>query len=184
VQRANTDPPDDIAATRQWHALSAADALAALSSAAAGLDGAEAKRRLAELGPNLLPQAPGRSWAARLLAQIHNVLIYVLFGAAALSFFLGHPVDGGVILAVIVVNAAIGFVQEGRAENALEAIRGLPVVQELAELLSGRPHVGGATRRHEELRGELGEHVTDADHVKRLAQAYLRGDGLSAAAAE
>ena len=88
-----------------------------------GLSGAEAARRLAEHGPNRLPEPPRRNPALRFLAHFHNVLIYVLIGAAAVTAALAHWVDTGVILAVVIVNAVIGFVQEGRAEQAMAAIR-------------------------------------------------------------
>lgn len=96
-----------------------------MSAGSAGLSETEAAERLATLGPNLLPAGPKRSALQRLVLQFHNVLIYVLLAAAALSFFLQHPIDGGVILAVVIVNAAIGYIQEGRAEHALEAIRSM-----------------------------------------------------------
>ena len=112
-------------AERPWHALPADEVLAAFSTSARGLSGAQAHERLATVGPNLLPQAARRSAFQRMLLQFHNVLIYVLLVAAVLAFFLGHPIDGGVILAVVVVNAVIGFIQEGRAEHALEAIKGM-----------------------------------------------------------
>jgi magnesium-transporting ATPase (P-type) len=61
----------------------------------------------------------------RLLQQFRNLFIYVLLAAALIALLLGHPVDAIVILAVVVINAAIGFVQEGRAEQALDAIRAM-----------------------------------------------------------
>src|SRR6056297_4365151 len=100
-------------------------ALDALDTTTAGLSGDEAARRLARHGPNRLPEPPARGPVLRLLAQFHNVLIYVLIGAAAITATLGHWVDTGVILAVVLVNAVIGFVQEGRAEQAMAAIRGM-----------------------------------------------------------
>jgi len=116
-----TDDPEE----RRWHARPAAEVLSTLAAGEGGLDAAEARRRLASQGPNRLPQPPRRGRLARLLAQFHSVLIYVLLVAAALSFFLGHAVDGAVILAVVLVNAAIGYLQEGRAEGALQAIRAM-----------------------------------------------------------
>jgi len=106
-----------------FHARTAADTLTALGSSATGLSQAEAERRLAETGPNRLPEPPQRSPLRRLLAQFQNVLIYVLLAAAGITAALGHWVDTGVILAVVVVNAVIGFIQEGRAEQAMAAIR-------------------------------------------------------------
>ena len=61
----------------------------------------------------------------RFLAQFHNVLIYVLLGAAVVTGVLQHWVDTGVILAVVLANAVIGYLQEGKAEAAMAAIRGM-----------------------------------------------------------
>ncbi|GAB4531520.1 MAG: cation-transporting P-type ATPase [Parvularculaceae bacterium] len=107
-----------------WHAVRAAEAAAALGvDPARGLSAEEARRRLAEWGPNRLPEPRGPGPVIRFLRQFHNILIYVLLGAAALTMALGHFIDAGVILAVVVINAAIGFIQEGRAEAAMSAIR-------------------------------------------------------------
>ena len=114
---------DDIAL--RAHAAEAAEVLAALGATEAGLDDAEAARRRARHGPNRLPEAPRRNPVLRFLAHFHNVLIYVLVGSAAVTAALGHWVDTGVILAVVVANAVIGYIQEGRAEQAMAAIRGM-----------------------------------------------------------
>ncbi|GIL00959.1 MAG: carbonate dehydratase [Alphaproteobacteria bacterium] len=106
-----------------FHTLPADKVLAAFATGADGLDEAEAARRLEHHGPNRLPEPPRRSALARFLAQFANVLIYVLLGAAAVTAALAHYVDTAVILAVVIVNAVIGFVQEGRAEQAMESIR-------------------------------------------------------------
>ena len=105
------------------HAMSATESLAALGATAAGLSQGEAEARLLRHGPNRLPEQRRRSALMRFLAQFHNVLIYVLLGAAVITAGLGHVVDTAVIVAVVVANALIGFVQEGRAEQAMEAIR-------------------------------------------------------------
>jgi hypothetical protein len=94
-------------------------------TATKGLSSGEAARRLAESGPNRLPEAARRGPVVRFLQQFHNLLIYVLLAAALVSFFLDHAVDAVVILGVVFVNAIIGFIQEGRAEQALAAIRGM-----------------------------------------------------------
>jgi magnesium-transporting ATPase (P-type) len=106
-----------------WHAERHASAEARLGSGSGGLSGAEAAARLASHGPNRLPEAPRRGPLVRLALQFHNPLIYVLLASSVVSGVLAHWVDAGVILAVVVLNAGVGFVQEGRAEQSLEAIR-------------------------------------------------------------
>jgi magnesium-transporting ATPase (P-type) len=81
--------------------------------------------RLQRVGPNQLPSPQPPSALVRFLRHFHNVLIYVLLGAATITAALGHYIDTGIILAVVIANAVIGFVQEGRAENAMKAIREL-----------------------------------------------------------
>jgi magnesium-transporting ATPase (P-type) len=99
--------------------------LDALDATGSGLESAEARRRRELHGPNRLPAARRRSAWQRLLQQFRNLFIYVLMASALISLLLGHPVDTLVILAVVLLNAAIGFVQEGRAEEALDAIRAM-----------------------------------------------------------
>jgi calcium-translocating P-type ATPase len=106
-----------------FHALPVAAALARLDAAEAGLTAAEAAARLERHGPNRLPETRQRGAVARLLAQFQNVLVLVLLGSAAVTAALGHWVDTGVILAVVLANAVIGFLQEGKAETAMAAIR-------------------------------------------------------------
>ncbi|HRK56336.1 MAG TPA: cation-transporting P-type ATPase, partial [Burkholderiaceae bacterium] len=105
-----------------WHTQPADHALAALQTPANGLSAAEAATRLAHHGPNRLPAPPKQSVLVRFLRHFHNILIYVLLGAAALTAALGHVADTFVILAVVIVNAVIGFIQEGKAEKAMAAI--------------------------------------------------------------
>ena len=105
-----------------WHSCDTAEALTHLESALDGLSHGEAAERLTRFGANRLPETKPRSALSRLLMQFHNVLIYVLLGAAVVTLMLGHQIDAGVILAVVLINAVIGFVQEGKAENALRAI--------------------------------------------------------------
>lgn len=107
------------------HALSVADTLHLVAAAPEGLTTGEARRRLAEHGPNRSPEPERRGPVLRFLGHFHNVLIYVLISSAAVTAALQHWVDTGVILAVVLVNAVIGFLQEGRAERAMEAIRGM-----------------------------------------------------------
>ena len=125
----------DVAAAAQppgtaaCHALHIKDAFAAVDGRVEGLTGDEAARRLARYGPNRLRQPDRRGPATRFVLQFHNILIYVLLAAAVVTAFLGHWVDTGVILGVVVINAAIGFAQEGKAEKALAAIRSMLSLQ-------------------------------------------------------
>lgn len=106
-----------------YHDKAADTALNALATTAAGLTQAEAERRLAGSGYNRLPEPPRHSAAVRFLLHFHNILIYVLLAAAIITALLGHFVDTVVIVAVVVINGIIGFVQEGKAEKAIDAIR-------------------------------------------------------------
>jgi magnesium-transporting ATPase (P-type) len=106
-----------------WHALDSAQVMARLQASQNGLTDDEVNFRLARHGPNRLPEPKTRSPLVRFLFQFRNVLIYVLLVASGVTAMLGHWVDAGVILGVVLINAVIGFVQEGKAENALRAIR-------------------------------------------------------------
>lgn len=106
-----------------WHAREISDALQHLDASIGGLSQDEAAKRLERHGSNSLPATGGSGPFKRLLTQFDNLLIYVLIGAAVIAAFLGHAIDASVILAVVILNAAIGFIQEGRAEQALDAIR-------------------------------------------------------------
>lgn len=108
--------------SNDWHARSTDAVLRDLRTASDGLDEKEAAARLEAHGPNRLPDPVKRSVLIRFLLHFHNILIYVLLGAAVITSALGHFVDTGVILAVVVANAVIGFVQEGKAEKAMDAI--------------------------------------------------------------
>lgn len=115
--------PDDAA--EKWHAMQADAVAARLDAADGGLTEAEAERRLARYGPNRLPPARRRGPIRRFAAQFDNLLIQVLLVAAAITLALGHWTDAAVILAVCVANAVVGFIQEGKAEQALTAIRSM-----------------------------------------------------------
>jgi magnesium-transporting ATPase (P-type)/antitoxin (DNA-binding transcriptional repressor) of toxin-antitoxin stability system len=97
--------------------------LSALHSSDGGLGTSEAERRLAEHGPNRLPTPPRPSALRRLLGHFDDILIYILLASAVLKAILGDWIDFTVILAVAVINAAVGFLQEGQAERALDGIR-------------------------------------------------------------
>lgn len=99
--------------------------LAELGTDAGGLSSADAATRLAEVGPNRLPPPQRDPLWKRILVHFDDILIYILLVSAVLKAILGDWVDFTVILAVAVINAAIGFIQEGRAESALEGIRNM-----------------------------------------------------------
>ncbi len=108
----------------KWHAMNIDDVLKELQSDKEnGLSEKEVQQRLEDYGSNEIPKGKTRSWWKRLLLQFHNVLIYVLMAAAIITALMGHWIDTWVIVAVILINALIGFIQEGKAEKALEGIR-------------------------------------------------------------
>jgi magnesium-transporting ATPase (P-type) len=105
------------------HAIAVETVLDHLGTPPEGLSTAEAARRLAAHGANALPAPPQRGVLRRLAGQFGNLLVIVLIVASGVTLLLGHPVDTAVILGVVVINALIGFIQEGRAETAMAAIR-------------------------------------------------------------
>lgn len=106
-----------------WYAMSASETLSRLKSTPHGLDDSEAERRLTEHGPNQLRREQSRPWWRRLFAQLNNLLIVILILAAIASLGLGHLLDAAAIFGVVTIIALIGFLQEGKAEQALESIR-------------------------------------------------------------
>ncbi|HEX5755460.1 MAG TPA: HAD-IC family P-type ATPase, partial [Arenimonas sp.] len=122
------------------HAQDGAAVAQALQSPDGGLSQAEAARRLDLHGRNALPEPPRRTLLVQLLAQFHGVLIYLLLGSAAIALALGHPVDALVVMLVVLINAAVGHVQEGRAEQALDAVRRM-LTREAAVLRDGHRHI-------------------------------------------
>lgn len=105
------------------HALSTSETVARWEvDATSGLPEAEAVARAATYGRNVIEQARGAGRLRRLLAQFHNPLIYVLLAAGAVTAAFGEYVDAGVIAGVVLLNAVIGYVQESRAQHALDAL--------------------------------------------------------------
>ena len=131
--------PADPAAAPPWHAQTAEQVLQAQASGLHGLGAEEAVRRLSAHGPNRLAEARQAGPLERLLRQFNNLLLYVLMAAAAVTALMGHWVDTAVIAAVVILNAVIGFVQEGKAEKALQAIRHL-LAPRAVVLRDGRQH--------------------------------------------
>ena len=112
-----------IEAKTAWHAMSVDEALHQLHTHPNGLTDTEAKNRQIKYGPNALPETNQRTLFEKIVSQFRNVLIYVLLIAAVITTLLGHTMDALVILSVVIINAIIGLIQEGKAEKALDSIR-------------------------------------------------------------
>jgi Ca2+-transporting ATPase len=106
-----------------WHALDLEKALENLSSNPSGLASIEAARRFSETGPNEIQAAKRISAWDILLEQFKNILILILLGATAISIFLGHGVESIVIAVIVLFAVLLGFIQEYRAERAIDALR-------------------------------------------------------------
>jgi Ca2+-transporting ATPase len=114
-----------IEETTLWHTVSIEEALSRLKTTAAGLSQAEAAERLERYGLNELQATYQTSPWTILLEQFKNVLIIVLLVATALSAFLGHGIEAIAIAVIVLFAVLLGFVQEYRAERAIEALRQL-----------------------------------------------------------
>ncbi len=124
-----------------WHAISSDDVVKRLATnSEEGLDAAEASARLRKHGPNRLPEGKKRGPFPRFLAQFNNILVYVLLGAGFTKLMLSLWVDAGIIFGVVVLNALLGFVQEGKAERALDSIRNMLSVEARA-VRGGKPRM-------------------------------------------
>jgi magnesium-transporting ATPase (P-type) len=108
-----------------WHAMPGEEVLSSLGVDDSGLTRDEAGRRIEKFGPNKLSEEKREGPLKRFFRQFQNVLIYVLLAAAAFTALLGEWIDTSVIVAVVIINAIIGYIQEGKAEKAMEAIRGM-----------------------------------------------------------
>ena len=114
---------DRISRSEQWHALDSSEVIRRLSSSSEGISEQSAHDRRLRHGRNLLEEEGGVNPFALILKQLKSPLIYLLAGAAIISVIPGHYADAAVIGAVIVLNTILGFVQEFRAERALESLR-------------------------------------------------------------
>jgi Ca2+-transporting ATPase len=118
--------PTPDTAVENWHALPPDDILRQLATPPdQGLSSAEAAQRLEKYGPNQLVEGARTSFLQMLLAQFNNFIVILLIIAAAISALLGEWVDAAAILAIVVLNATLGVVQEQRAEEALAALKKL-----------------------------------------------------------
>ena len=110
-------------ASRCWHAQHAEQTLQQLDTSPAGLTTEQVQQRLETFGPNRLPRRRRNGPLMRFLLQFHNLLIYVLLLSALVTVALGEWLDSAVIFGVVVINAIVGFIQEGKAEQAMRAIQ-------------------------------------------------------------
>ncbi len=106
-----------------WHSIEADEVLLRLESSQQGLSTTVANQRLAEYGPNTLPEKKRRSLLMILLAQFSDFMILVLLAAALISGLVGEPQDTIAIVVIVLLNAIIGAIQEFRAERAVAALR-------------------------------------------------------------
>ena len=141
-----------------WHAQTLAEVSQALGADIQGLSNEEVTRRLQQFGPNALPHMPPPTLWAIALRQFKSPLIYVLAIAAAVSLALGEVKDAAFILGVLVINAIIGTIQEGRAERASQALQ---------QLL----RIGATVRRNTQTREIDAEELVPGDLV------YLESGG-------
>lgn len=172
--------------TTHWHALAADEAMSLQQSNLEGLSRHEAKARLSRFGENRLPEAKRRPRWLSFMLQFHNPLIYVLLAAGITTLLIENYIDAGVIFGVVLINALIGFVQEGKAEKALEAVRAM-LASHATVLRDGERHRIGA---HELVPGdhvllESGDRIpADLRLLKvknlRIMEAVLTGESLPA----
>ncbi|NLD87700.1 MAG: cation-translocating P-type ATPase [Clostridiales bacterium] len=106
-----------------WYKKSIDEVLREQNTSSGGLTDFNASHRIEKYGENKLPEGKKKSLASKIWEQISDFLIIVLIIAAAVSAILGEYLDSGVILAIVVLNATLGIIQEGKAEKALESLK-------------------------------------------------------------
>jgi Ca2+-transporting ATPase len=108
-----------------WHTLSAEEIMGHLKVHENGLTSIEAGERLVQYGPNQLTEAPRPTFLALFWGQLNNFIVILLIVASIISAFLGEWIDASAIMTIVVLNAVLGIVQEGRAEESLAALKKL-----------------------------------------------------------
>jgi Ca2+-transporting ATPase len=108
-----------------WHTKTTDETMRKLDASVSGLSALEAGRRLEQSGPNMLKERARRSPLMMILDQFKDLLIIILLIAAVIAGVVGDPVEAYAILAIVVLNAVIGFFQEFRAEKAMAALRSM-----------------------------------------------------------
>ena len=112
-------------AVKDWHKLTVEECFQQLETSSRGLTQDEAEKRLVRFGSNEIKEKEKKPAWIEFLEQFNNILVIILIIAAAISAFLGEFVDAAVIFAIVILNAVLGFIQERRAEHALEALKKL-----------------------------------------------------------
>jgi Ca2+-transporting ATPase len=116
---------DNTTQNKEWHALKAEEVLNHLKVEQRGLTTAQARERLEQYGPNQLKEAPRPTFLQMLWEQLNNFVVILLIVASLVSALLGDYVEAAAIMAIVVLNAVLGIVQERRAEEALAALKKL-----------------------------------------------------------
>jgi Ca2+-transporting ATPase len=109
--------------TKEWHRLDKETILGELASSHLGLSGQEARARLIKFGPNKLKEAKKVSILGLFLEQFKSFLIFILLLATVISMLVGEVVEGLIILAIVMISAVLGFIQNFRAEKAMQALK-------------------------------------------------------------
>jgi magnesium-transporting ATPase (P-type) len=124
-----------------WHAIAADEVARRLNTnTRRGLNAAEASQRLTKYGPNRLAEGKKQGPLMRFLLQFHNILVYVLLAAGFVKLMTSLWLDASIILGVVVINSLLGFIQEGKAEKALDSIRNL-LSAEARTIRDGQPRL-------------------------------------------
>ncbi|MBN2555582.1 MAG: cation-translocating P-type ATPase [Anaerolineales bacterium] len=128
-----------------WHALSTSEVFRALkTSPSAGISVEDAEARLQECGPNELKETARTTRLQMLISQFKDTIVLILIAAALISALIGDYLEAGAILAIVVLNAILGVIQEGRAEEALAALRKLAAPE--ANIIRGGRHMSVPAR--------------------------------------
>lgn len=122
-------PPVATPNDTTWHSLSAQEVLAHLDSSASGLTAQQAAQRLAADGPNELAEGKRTSWLKIFLGQFKSIIIWILIAAGIIAGVLGEVVDAVAIIAIVTLNAVIGFYQEFKAEKSIAALKKMTAPQ-------------------------------------------------------
>ncbi|WP_322494817.1 cation-transporting P-type ATPase [Chloroflexus sp.] len=118
-----TTPSTQFTANQLWHSESPEYVTSTLGSHERyGLSASEAERRLKQYGPNVITAKGGKSPLVRFLLQFHNPLLYILLISSLITLLLKDPVDAAIIFGAVLINVILGYIQESRAEKAIEAL--------------------------------------------------------------